>query len=101
MTADRWTVEVPSDEPGERTDADYWERAERAIEACRRWERERDEARAERDAALAALARVEALHPRDDDGDCIGCGVDAYGEPWAWPCATIRAVAGDGQEAGD
>ncbi|MEA5366119.1 hypothetical protein VA596_41785 [Amycolatopsis sp., V23-08] len=33
-----------------------------------------------------------ALHARDDDGDCRECGVDAYGEAIAWPCATVAAL---------
>ncbi|WP_410633339.1 hypothetical protein [Amycolatopsis sp. cmx-4-83] len=35
------------------------------------------------------------LHERDDDGDCRECGVDAYGEAIAWPCATVAALRGD------
>lgn len=40
----------------------------------------------------AALAAVLTLHRRDDDGDCIACGVDTWEEPIPWPCETARAV---------
>lgn len=45
--------------------------------------------------AEAALARVEALHHPGSIGGPF-CKIDGH----RWPCATIRAVAADGQEAG-
>jgi hypothetical protein len=50
------------------------------------------------DAVTTLRRRINAalaLHARDDDGDCRECGVDAYGEAIAWPCATVAALQGD------
>jgi hypothetical protein len=47
---------------------------------------------AENDALQAQVARVEALHHADGDGDCTECGTDVYDEPIGWPCGTIRAL---------
>jgi hypothetical protein len=41
----------------------------------------------------AQVARVEALHHADGDGDCTECGTDVYDEPIGWPCGTIRALS--------
>jgi hypothetical protein len=49
----------------------------------------------ERDALQARIDAALALHARDDDGACRACGVDAYEEPIAWPCATVAALQGD------
>src|SRR5690606_2024233 len=40
----------------------------------------------------AALTAVLTRHHADADGDCPGCGVDAYGDPVPWPCATVKDV---------
>lgn len=59
-------------------------------DAAARWRKRTERAEAERDAAQAALARVEELH--EDIGDdesgwhfCIICEE-------TWPCATIRTI---------
>ncbi len=43
----------------------------------------------QRDAALARIARVEALHPRIL-GECHTCSDEKGPKPW--PCATVRAL---------
>lgn len=52
-------------------------------------------ARAERDEARAALARVEALHCQCTTGNCA-CGGGpgwCHGCDESWPCSTARALA--------
>lgn len=49
--------------------------------------RRRQAPRAE-DALLAVLRG----HPRGDDGECRGCGVDAFEDPISWPCHTVQAI---------
>lgn len=57
--------------------------------------------RAERDAALAAIERVRAMHARRDDLKhpdhegpvCDGCG-DTNGFASPWPCPTVAALDG-------
>ena len=45
--------------------------------------------KAERDAALATIERVRALHTsKDNDRDVEWCAHDMHG----WPCPTIRAL---------
>ena len=56
---------------------------------------------AERDAALAAIERVRAIHVRDEYGLCAECSweypetsYDALSNDVAWPCPTIAALDG-------
>lgn len=39
-----------------------------------------------------ALLAVLRGHPRGDDGECRGCGVDAFEDPISWPCHTVQAI---------
>jgi hypothetical protein len=46
--------------------------------------------------ARAALARVEALHPRNPHGDtdvCLTCIDESTDDYASWPCPTIAALA--------
>lgn len=50
---------------------------------------------AERDAALAAVERVRALHRAESNERytwCVGCSTDEY--PANWPCPTVAALDG-------
>lgn len=53
---------------------------------------------AERDAALAAIERVRAVHRKDarlpDWPECTHCTVGMLQDPVDWPCDTIRALDG-------
>lgn len=49
----------------------------------------------ERDAALAAIERVRAIHRPESNERytwCVGCSTDEY--PEDWPCPTVAALDG-------
>lgn len=79
------------------------EQAKQELAACldlrAYWRGQSVKARTERDAALAAVERVRAIHVRDEYGLCAECSweypeasYDALSNDVAWPCPTVAAL---------